>query len=409
VKKNWLKIRGNRRQVALLIDFSRWYGRRVLLGVAKFVREHHEWSVQSEEWRWTDPVPNWIKKWNGDGIVAWLETPELAAMVQELGVPAVDIRGSSGSGLPLIDTENQIVGNLAAEHFMQRGFRHYAFCGFVGANYSDSRGHWFSERLAKGGHACITYEPPAISRNMQTIELEKRGLLFQEDLARWIQSLPKPVGIMACNDIRGQQVINACRRVDVLVPEEVAVIGVDNDELFCELSDPALSSVAVDALRIGYEAAALLEKLMLGKKPPKQPVLIPPLGIVTRRSTDVLAMDDRQLAAGARFLREHLFESISVNDMARAAGMSRRVFERRFVSQIGRAPKAELLRLRIERVKELLADTDWPLAQISERTGFKHSEYLHTVFTQKTGATPGKFRIAAKSANHNASPDGLKH
>jgi len=409
VKKSWLKIRGKRRQVALLIDFSRWYGRRVLLGVAKFVREHHEWSVQSEEWRWTDPVPNWIKKWNGDGLIAWLETPELAAMVQELGVPAVDIRGSSGSGLPLIDTENQIVGNLAAEHFIQRGFRHHAFCGFVGANYSDSRGHWFSERLAKGGYTCLTYEPPAISRNMQTIELEKRGLLFQEDLARWIQSLPKPVGIMACNDIRGQQVINACRRVDVLVPEEVAVIGVDNDELFCELSDPALSSVAVDALQIGYEAAALLEKLMLGKKPPKQPVLIPPLGIITRRSTDVLAMDDRQLAAGARFLREHLFESISVNDMARAAGMSRRVFERRFVSQIGRAPKAELLRLRIERVKELLADTDWSLAQISERTGFKHSEYLHTVFTQKTGTTPGKFRVAAKSANNNASPDGLKH
>ncbi len=409
MKKRWLKIRGKRRQVALLIDFSRWYGRRALLGVAKFVREHHEWSVQSEEWRWTDPVPDWIKNWHGDGIIAWLETPELAALVQDLGVPAVDIRGASGAGLPLIDTENQIVGNLAAEHLMQRGFRHYAFCGFVGANYSDSRGHWFSERLAQSGHPCITYEPPAISRNMQTIELEKRGLLFQEDLARWIRSLPKPVGIMACNDIRGQQVINACRRGDVLVPEEVAVIGVDNDELFCELSDPALSSVAVDALRIGYDAAMVLEEMMLGKKPPKHPVLVPPLGIVTRRSTDVLAMDDRQLAAGVRFLREHLFEDISVTDMARAAGMSRRVFERRFVSQIARAPKAELLRLRLERVKELLADTDWPLAQISERTGFKHSEYLHTVFTQKTGATPGKFRAAAKSASPAALRGALKH
>jgi LacI family transcriptional regulator len=409
VKKSWLKIRGHRRQVALLIDFSRWYGRRVLLGVAKFVREHHEWSVQSEEWRWTDPVPDWIKKWNGDGIIAWLETPELAALVQDLGVPAVDVRGSSGCGLPLIDTDNQIVGDLAAEHFMQRGFRHYAFCGFVGANYSDSRCRWFSERLAKAGHTCINYEPPAISRNMQTIELEKRGLLFQEDLARWIQSLPKPVGIMACNDIRGQQVINACRRGELLVPEEVAVIGVDNDELFCELSDPALSSVAVDATRIGYEAAGLIEEMMSGKKPPKQPVLIPPLGIITRRSTDVLALNDRQLAAGARFLREHLFEAISVNDMARAAGMSRRVFERRFVNQIGRAPKAELLRLRIERVKELLADTDWPLAQISERTGFRYSEYLHTVFTQKTGTTPGQFRAAAKSGNHSTSPNGLKN
>ncbi len=369
------------------------------MGIAKYVREHHEWSVQSEEWRWTDPVPDWISKWSGDGIIAWLETPELAAMVQELGVPAVDVRGSSGCGLPLIDTENEVVGTLAAEHLMQRGFRNYAFCGFVGANYSDNRSHWFKERLARAGYSCAVYEPPEISRDTQAIELEKRGLLFQDDLANWIKSLPKPVGIMACNDIRGQQVMNACRRMELLVPEEVAVIGVDNDELFCELSDPALSSVALDTLQIGYEAATLLERMMSGEKPPSKPVLIPPIGIVTRRSTDVLAMDDRQLAAGTRFLREHVFDSISVNDIARAAGMSRRLFERKFVSQMGRPPKAEVLRLRIERVKELLTDTDWTLAQIADRTGFKHSEYLHTMFTQKTGITPGKFRTAAKAAH----------
>ena len=379
------------------------------MGIAKYVREHHEWSVQSEEWRWTDPVPDWIKKWNGDGIIAWLETPELAAMVQELGVPAVDVRGSSGCGLPLIDTENEVVGTLAAEHLMQRGFRNYAFCGFVGANYSDNRSHWFRERLTRAGHSCATYEPPEISRNTQTIELEKRGLLFQDDLARWIKSLPKPVGIMTCNDIRGQQVMNACRRLELLVPEEVAVIGVDNDELFCELSDPALTSVALDTVRIGYEAAALLERMMSGDAPPPEPVLIPPIGIATRRSTDVLAMDDRQLAAGTRFLREHVFDAISVNDIARAAGMSRRLFERRFVSQIGRPPKAEVLRLRIERVKELLTDTDWTLAQIAERTGFKHSEYLHTVFTQKTGTTPGKFRTAARAAHGVTALQALKH
>ena len=405
VKRKPQKTAGQRRQVGLLIDFSRWYGRRILLGIAKFVREHHEWSVQSEEWRWADPVPYWIKNWKGDGIIAWLETPELGDMVRNLRVPAVDVRGSSGCGLPLIDTQNEIVSNLAAEHFMQRGFRHFAFCGFVGANYSDNRSHWFRERLSRAGFSCAVYEPPEISRNTQTIELEKRGLLFQEDLARWLKSLSKPVAIMACNDIRGQQVMNACRRVDLLVPEEVAVIGVDNDELFCELSDPPLTSVALDTLRIGYESAALLEQMMSGEKPPREPILVPPRGIVTRRSTDVLAMDDRQLAAGARYLREHLFDPISVNDIARAAGMSRRVFERRFVAQVGRPPKAEVLRLRIERVKELLADTDWSLAQIADRTGFKHSEYLHTIFTQKTGVTPGKFRAGAKAANGESSLD----
>jgi len=382
--------RNRQRRVALLIDFSRGYGRRILLGVAKFVREHHSWSVQSEEWRWTNPVPNWIRRWNGDGIIAWVETPKLAAVIQGLKIPAVDVRGSAaGCTLPLLDTENRTVANLAAEHFLQRGFRHFAFCGFVGANYSDKRSHWFQERLEHSGFDCAVYYPPDTStRNAQILELEKRGLLFQNHLARWLQALPKPVGLMACNDIRGQQVINACRRCDLLVPEEVAVIGVDNDEIFCELSDPPLTSVQLDTLRIGYEAAAMLERLMAGGKPPTQPLLIQPPGIVTRRSSDVLATDDRQLAAGT-------------NEVAKATGMSRRVFERRFFAQVGRAPKAEVLRLRLERVKELLSDTDWPLAQIAEMTGFKYSQHLHELFSQKTGITPGEFRKKAKQVSES--------
>ncbi|MDE3068671.1 MAG: XylR family transcriptional regulator [Verrucomicrobiota bacterium] len=385
------------RRVALLIDFSRGYGRRILLGVAKFAREHHEWSVQSEEWRWTDAIPHWIQNWNGDGIIAWVETARQAAVIQGLDMPAVDVRGSAaGCALPLVDTENQAVANLAVEHFMQRGFRHYAFCGFAGANYSDTRSRWFQDRLARLGVTCAVYHPPEAPRDLRSIELEKRGLLHQAHLARWLKSLPKPVGLMACNDIRGQQVVNACRRCGLLVPEEVAVIGVDNDEIFCELSDPPLTSVQVDTLRIGYEAAALLERMMAGEKPPVRPLLVPPPGIVTRRSTDVLATDDRQLAAGTRYLRQHLFESLTVNDVARAAGMSRRVFERRFAAQVGRPPKAEALRLRLERVKELLTDTDWPLAQIAEKTGFKYSQHLHELFARKTGITPGRFRIRAR-------------
>lgn len=386
-----------RRQVAVLVDFSRSYGRGLLSGVAKFVREHHEWSVQSEEWRWTDATPAWFRHWKGDGALAWVETPELANIVHALRVPVVDVRGSvPDCGLPFLGTENQIAVNLVAEHFLQRGFRHFAFCGFVGANYSDQRSRFFQARLADVGLACTVYSPPETSRDAQVIELEKRGLLYQDHLSRWLKSLPKPVGLMACNDIRGHQVVNACRRANLAVPEEVAVVGVDNDEIFCELCDPPLTSVALNTLQIGYEAAALLERIMDGGKSPESPILIPPLGIVTRRSSDVLAMSDRQLAAGARFMREHAFQPININDVSRAAGMSRRVFERRFLAQVGRPPKAEVLRLRLERVKALLTDTDWTLAQIAERTGFKYSEYLHTVFTQKVGIPPGRFREQIK-------------
>ena len=332
-----------------------------------------------------------------------VETPELANIIHALGVPVVDVRGSvENCGLPLIATENRTVVDLVTEHFMQRGFRHYAFCGFVGANYSDQRSHLFQERLARAGFACAVYNPPETSRDAQVIELEKRGLLFQDHLSNWLKSLPKPLGIFTCNVIRGNQVVNACRRANLAVPEEVAVVGVDNDEIFCELCDPPLTSVALNTLQIGYEATALLERIMDGGKRPEKPVRLPPLGIVTRRSSDVLAMSDRQLAAGTRFMREHAFQTININEVAKAAGMSRRVFERRFVAQVGRAPKAEVLRLRLERVKDLLTDTDWTLAQIAERTGFKYSEYLHTVFTQKVGMPPGRFRDHIKQLKPGA-------
>jgi LacI family transcriptional regulator len=382
-----------RRRVALLIESSRAYGRGLFLGVAKFVRQRHDWSIQSEEWKWTDAPPAWLKHWDGDGVIARIETPAMARLIERLGVPTVDVRGSvQGLRFPLIDTDDQKVAFLAAEHFLERGFRHFAFCGFAGANYSDKRRHWFARRLSEPGYDCHVYSPPVSSGRGATIRHEKRGLLFQENLRDWLKSLPKPVGIMACNDIRGQQLLNLCRAAGLMVPEEVAVIGVDNDHVLCELSDPPMSSVAPDTLRIGYEAALLLEGMMDGQAPPDKPALIVPLGIVTRHSTEVLAMEDRKLAAGVRLIRQRAYDPLTVNEIARAAGMSRRVFERRFSRQVGRSPKAEILRLRLERVKQLLADTDLALPEIASRTGFKYGEYLHTVFKQKIGLTPGEFR-----------------
>lgn len=387
------------RSVALLIESSRAYGRALLLGISKFVRQHRNWSVQSEEWRWTDGPPAWLKAWRGDGIIARVETREVASAIQALRIPAVDVRGSVGdSGLPLIDTDDEKVAILAAEHLLSRGFRQFAFCGFVGANYSDKRCRWFQARLARAGFRCSVYQPPEAPRDRQTIEYEKQGLFFQDDVAAWLLRLPKPVGLMACNDIRGQQVTKLCRRSGLMVPEEVAVVGVDNDEVLCELSDPPLTSVVPDAAGIGYDAAVLLDGLMAGKPPPPKPVLVAPLGVITRGSSDVLALEDPQLAAGLRFLRENAFHRLDVSEVARAAGLSRRVLERRFLARVGRSPKAEVIRLRLERAKELLHETHWPLAEIAEKTGFTHAEYLHAVFTGKTGMTPGAFRKRRQAA-----------
>lgn len=388
------------RSVALLVESSRAYGRSVLLGISKFVRQHRNWFVQNEEWRWTDGPPAWLKHWAGDGIIARIETREVASAIKSLRIPAVDVRGSvKDTGLPIIDTDDEQVAVLAIEHLVDRGFRQFAFCGFVGANYSDKRCHWFQKHLAQAGFTCIVYQPPENLRNVQTIEYEKRGLFFEKHVAEWLVKLPKPVGLMACNDIRGRQVTKLCRLGGLMVPEQVAVVGVDNDEVLCELSDPPLTSVVPNAVGIGYEAALLLDRLMAGKTPGPAPILVPPLGVITRGSSDVLALEDQRLAKGLRFLRENAFHGVGIGEVAKAAGLSRRVLERRFVNQLGRSPKAEVIRLRIQRTKELLLETTWPLSEIAERTGFKHAEYLHAVFTQQTGMTPGAYRKHPETAS----------
>jgi len=387
-----------RRSIAVLIEFARGYGWGLLSGVAQFVREHHEVSVQTEEWRWTDAIPAWFRNWTGDGVIAWVETDELAEVIRQLGVPAVDVRGCvAGAGLPVVGANNRAVAKLAAEHLISRQFRNYAYAGSAGANYSDIRSQWFQEELKQAGFLCGVYQLPGMSREIQALEPEKRDSFFESHFDEWLKTLPKPVGIMACNDIRGQQIINACHRVNLAVPEEVAVVGVDNDPIFCHLCDPPLSSVELDAAGAGYQAAVLLERLIQGQKAPAERIEVPPVGVVARRSTDILATNDRELAAGARFLHERAFSRITTLDMARAAGMSRRVFERRFAALFGRSPKAEVLRLRMERVKELLLHTDWTLAEIAEQTGFKHSEYLHAVCSQKLGLSPGEFRRRGKT------------
>ncbi|HEU5125835.1 MAG TPA: DNA-binding transcriptional regulator [Verrucomicrobiae bacterium] len=381
-----------RRRVGLLIESSRAYGRGLLQGIAKYVREHENWTISFEEWTWSQ-VPAWLADWEGDGLIARIETRELARVIRKLNIPTVDLRGSVPNlNLPLIDTDDQAVSALAAEHLWERGFRHFAFCGFVGANYSDTRSRWFMERVAELGGDCRACLPRQQALTSSTIELERRELRFQADLARWLDELPKPIGIMACNDIRGQQVMKACRQLGLLVPDEVAVIGVDNDDVLCELSDPPLTSIMPNTLRIGYEAAAVLDRLMRGQKPPKGPRYVPPLGVVTRRSTDVLTIPDRAIASVLRFIREHACDGIQVPDLVAVAALSRTVLERRFTRLVGCSPKAEILRVQLARARQLLTETDLPLSVIAERSGFKHPEYFNVIFKLKIGQTPGRYR-----------------
>jgi len=217
-----------------------------------------------------------------------------------------------------------------------------------------------------------------------------------ERLAAWIRELPKPVGIMACFDIVGRQVLEGCRLIDVAVPDEAAVVGVDNDELLCELADPPLSSVSPDTQRTGYVAAELLDKLMSGKKVPPKGHFIEPLGVIVRESSDVLAIEDADVSQAVRFIRAHACEGINVQDVlgggSTQLALSRRVLESRFKRLIGRTPHEEIDRVRLNRVKELLRETDLPLAEIARRAGYEHVEYLSVVFKKKAGVPPSEYR-----------------
>lgn len=389
----------SRPRVALLIESSRAYGRQLLLGVARYVRSHGPWSIFLQERGLGDLSPGWLEDWSGDGIIARIESQTMADAIDRLGLPTVDLRNLLPNlNQPSVRTDDFAVARLASDHLMERGFRHFAFCGFDGADYSDIRRDDFARRIRAAGFRCHIFVDPQRPTKATTLEYEEHGLKYEDLVARWLAQLPKPIGLMACNDIRGQQVLNACRAIGVAVPDDVAVIGVDNDEVLCDLSDPPLTSVMPNAERIGYEASALLDQLMAGQTAPEQPLCIEPSGVITRRSTEVLAVEDRHIAASVRFIREHACEGIDVSDILRVIPLSRSTLERRFVKALGRSPKEEILRVRLNRAKQLLAETDFTLPLIAEKVGFEHPEYLNVIFKKKNGQTPGLFRAESHIA-----------
>jgi len=397
--KNFVKpVR--RPRVALLVESSRAYGRGVLSGVAKFVREHDAWSIFFQDLNLCDETPEWLKSWRGEGIISRLENRDVVSVIQRLKLPAVYLRHvNPAAKLPGVLTDNVAVSRLCFEHLKERGFRNFAFCGFNGADYSDERRDGFVSMVAEAGLPCHVYIAGQPLARGDTAQFEGLGLKDGGLVASWIKTLPRPIGVMACNDMRGQQVLDACRATGVAVPEEIAVIGVDNDEVLCSLSEPPLSSVVPDTERIGYEAAVLLARMMSAKKVPPGEIFVPPVGIIVRRSTDVLAIDDRQIAAATRFIREQACEGIDVSDVMRAVPMSRSTLDRRFIKILGRSPKDEILRVRLGRVKQLLAETDIPLSLISEKVGLEHVEHLSRMFKEREGITPSEFRAQHQTRN----------
>lgn len=372
-------------KVALLVETSNSYARGLLRGIVSYIREHRLWSLYLSEHNRGDRPPRWLANWTGHGIIARIENAAIAEALRPMKVPVVDVSAARLiPSLPWFETDDGAIANLAAEHLLERGFKYLAYAGDERFNWSNWRGEHFQNCVRAAQRDCFVYQP---TKGFSLHDEEQ-----VEDLARWIRDLPKPIGVMACYDFRGQQVLDACRRLGVAVPDEVAVLGVDNDDLLCELSHPPLSSVIPNTHRTGYEAAKLLDEMISGRKVQGETHLIPPLGIAIRQSTDVLAIDDRNVARAVHFIREHACDGINVKDVLKAVPHSRTLLEGRFKKLLGRTPHQEILRVRLNRVKQLLIETDLPLEQVAERAGFPHVEYLSVAFRREVGMPPSQFR-----------------
>jgi LacI family transcriptional regulator len=377
------------RHVALIVESAVAPRRMMLTGVARYIQEHEPWAVYLKPFGVERSLPEWLQNWHGDGIIAAVKDPA-SDVIAHRGIPVVDVVGVlRHEHVPLVHTNDRSVGRVGAEHLMERGFTQFGFCEYTGEFWSEHRREGFIRALQQAGFSCAVHKMPVPGPGWGGPESYEQQ---QRDLAAWLNGLPKPVGVMTTNDLMGQQLLEACQRLRIKVPEEVAVVGADNDEPICRISYPPLSSVIINDHQRGYEAAALLDRMMSGEPPPAEPIYVEPGGVATRASSDIMAIDDTAVVTALRFLRERGCDRINVADVVREVPLSRSVLERRFRKIVGRSINSEIVRLRINRAIELLTETELELKVIAQRAGFGTQSYMNAVFQAKVGKTPGSFR-----------------
>lgn len=359
-------------------------GRDILRGIAKYARQVGLWHLRHVPQGLDEDLPEWLESWAGDGIIARVKSAEQLERLLQYDLPIVDVLGLvEGSLLPVVHVDDRDIAIRVAQHFQHRGFRHLAFYGLERESWSRKRQAGFREACkdADSYHEMTTLLPAT-----------HEGPETAMRLRQWIDALPKPVGIMVSTDRCGPPVLETCRELGLLVPEEVAVVGVDNDRPLCECSMPPLSSVQADHHSVGYEAARLLNGLLDGRPPPSAPRFTQAEGIAVRESSETIAIPDPAVARGVNFIRRNLAAPITTDDVARAAGVCRTSLQRRFSQTMGKPIRDYIIAERLKRARSLITETDFLLSDIATRCGFRHQEYLGSVFRKHFGMSPGTLR-----------------
>jgi LacI family transcriptional regulator len=373
--------------VLLLIDTSRAYGRGLVEGIARYADEHGPWSIYFNERSLMDSLPRWLTDWCGDGIISHtarkLDVEKLFAKT----VPVVELFPAPKSGIPLVRPDEEGIARQAVEHFLDRGLRHFAFFCADSGNWIDWRRQAFEQYLHSRDMSCHVFPVPSTQRTGK-----RPRLIDDRRVVRWLRELPEPCGLLCATDSHAVQLTRCCRTRGILVPEQIAVLGVDNDPVLCAVCFPRLSSIELGSARIGYEAAALLDRMIRGRSRPKRGVCIEPQGVIARESTDILAIDDLEMAQAVRMIREKSCRHLRVAQLAEDLGLSRRAFEQRFQKALHRNPKAEIVRYQMERAKSMLSNTDLPMSKLAKECGFTSMAYFSRAFRRQFGLTPRDYR-----------------
>lgn len=383
------------KRVAVLVETDDTWGRSVIRGIANWARTESHWTLLIDP-RDAHGRLRLPRGWSGDGIIVRLSNAAQAEHVRHSGVPAVDVETlmSQEAWLGRVVTDDAERARMALGHLLDRGFERFAHFVPPRAGHAVLPGRRFREAVEAAGYTCEVYRPGR--RTRRRVGWSEQ----QAAVSEWLASLPERVAVFAADAHCARQLAEICQIEGISIPQRLAILAGDTDELMCNVSTPSISSVLLASERLGHEAAGLLEGLMAGRRAPKRPVYVPPLGVISRQSTDILAIENEEVVEAIRFIRDHAADGIAVADVLKRVPVSRRWLEMRFREYLGRSPAAEIRRVRLAKAAELLIHSDLPIARIAVVCGFSNATRLGIAFRNHFHRTPLAYRQDASLRFH---------